>query len=166
MVSEPLLIYIQIPGFSSDLIPFEDLSMLRSASTSHRRGFTLIELLVVIAIIAVLISLLLPAGQSAREAARRAQCINNLKQLALAAHNYESANGSFPMGDHIGRNNDGSGMRQDFGHFVALTAFYEQGAAFNALNTNLTIFVGANSTINAIGMNLLWCPSDDVAGIR
>ena len=67
---------------------------------SPRRGFTLIELLVVIAIIAVLISLLLPTLQSAREAARRAQCINNLKQLSLAAMNYESANSCLPSGSY------------------------------------------------------------------
>jgi prepilin-type N-terminal cleavage/methylation domain-containing protein/prepilin-type processing-associated H-X9-DG protein len=132
-----------------------------------RRGFTLIELLVVIAIIGVLIALLLPAVQSAREAARRAQCTNNLKQLALATHTYLDSNGTFPMGDHRGRNYDGSTIRQNFGPFVGLTAFIEQGVIFNALNTQLQMYLAPNSTVNGIGVSILWCPSDGrINGLR
>ena len=100
-----------------------------------RRGFTLIELLVVIAIIAVLIALLLPAVQSAREAARRAQCINNLKQLGIAMHNYHDTLGSFPPG---ALNNSGvfSSPRQTW--MVHLYPFMEATNVFNNFNFSLT----------------------------
>jgi prepilin-type N-terminal cleavage/methylation domain-containing protein/prepilin-type processing-associated H-X9-DG protein len=122
-------------------------------------GFTLIELLVVIAIIGVLIALLLPAVQSAREAARRAQCINNLKQLALAAQNYHDVQGCFPMGVPYYSFND---VGPALGHswFVAMLPQYEQQTIFNSINFDLNIYTYANQTAHQTSLNVLHCPSD------
>ena len=100
---------------------------------SFRSAFTLIELLVVIAIIAVLIALLLPAVQSAREAARRIQCVNNLKQIGLAIHNYVSANDLLPPGGYPAYTpaaNTGNNAQP--GPHARLLPFIEQSALYNA----------------------------------
>jgi prepilin-type N-terminal cleavage/methylation domain-containing protein/prepilin-type processing-associated H-X9-DG protein len=135
-----------------------------------RLGFTLIELLVVIAIIAVLISLLLPAVQSAREAARRAQCVNNLKQMGLAAHNYLDVNGVLPLGswampapgDPFAAPCSG---RHEASLQLALLPYMEQAQIYNIYNSNVH-YAGndpasaANITLNGVGVSTLWCPSD------
>src|SRR5262249_7780029 len=116
---------------------------MRNSSTTSRKnlGFTLIELLVVIAIIAVLIALLLPAVQSAREAARRIQCVNNLKQIGIALHNYHQAFTVFPPGYTSNWKRDGtdSGLAQDdigmgWAWGSMILPFVEQPPLFNAIN--------------------------------
>jgi prepilin-type N-terminal cleavage/methylation domain-containing protein/prepilin-type processing-associated H-X9-DG protein len=128
----------------------------------RRDAFTLIELLVVIAIIAVLISLLLPAVQSAREAARRAQCVNNLKQLALAAANYESNNGNLPGGNYTSRRSSDNAVREGGNVFVRLQPFIEGQPNYNLYNFAMSTGSAQNITLAGIGVNSLWCPSDPV----
>jgi prepilin-type N-terminal cleavage/methylation domain-containing protein/prepilin-type processing-associated H-X9-DG protein len=143
------------------------------ASRDHRSGFTLIELLVVIAIIAVLIALLLPAVQSAREAARRAQCVNSLKQIGLALANYESALGCIVPGyisagtvrhgwvgvpgydpDPVTFDN-GPG----WGWLALLLPYAEQTPLSSATNFNLPTWVADNGTVVTTQIGILLCPS-------
>jgi prepilin-type N-terminal cleavage/methylation domain-containing protein/prepilin-type processing-associated H-X9-DG protein len=125
-----------------------------------RNGFTLIELLVVIAIIAVLIALLLPAVQAAREAARRIQCTNNLKQLALAAQNYHDGNNTFPPGSYTFYDQAGKNPNENFSSFVRLLPFMEQQPVYNSVNFQLTYAYVDNITLTNLGLSALMCPSD------
>jgi prepilin-type N-terminal cleavage/methylation domain-containing protein/prepilin-type processing-associated H-X9-DG protein len=130
--------------------------------SARRPGFTLIELLVVIAVVGVLIALLLPAVQAAREAARRAQCTSNLKQIALAMHNYVDAVGTLPMGgaDQRDASNPGTFVPFSSGLFVAILPQLEQLPIFNTVNFSVHIFNAANLTVDATGIAVHWCPSD------
>ncbi len=126
--------------------------------STGRGAFTLVELLVIIALIGLLVALLLPAVQAAREAARRVRCTNNLKQLALAAHGYHDVVGCFPLGAYFPKSkllNSNSGP-----YTFAILPYLELGVVFDAINFDVAPDFSANATIHGVGVAGLWCPSD------
>jgi prepilin-type N-terminal cleavage/methylation domain-containing protein/prepilin-type processing-associated H-X9-DG protein len=139
------------------------------AASSWRRGFTLIEMLVAVTVIGILVALLLPAVQSAREAARRASCANNLRQIGLALHSYHSALGSFPpsrlrTGDRRTLTNGipCSGP-PDRSFLVAILPQLEQDPLYNSFNCSLWILSQENTTGHGASVGLYLCPSDTAA---
>jgi prepilin-type N-terminal cleavage/methylation domain-containing protein/prepilin-type processing-associated H-X9-DG protein len=141
--------------------------MKSGGRNSRHLGFTLIEVLVVISILAILIGLLLPAVQSAREAARRAQCGNNLRQIGLALHGYHDGFGCLPPGRiksydprYDGDNPPCSSTIVDKGLFISILPFVEQDPVYNAINQSLTILGVENSTIHRVVVSSYTCPSD------
>jgi prepilin-type N-terminal cleavage/methylation domain-containing protein/prepilin-type processing-associated H-X9-DG protein len=131
-----------------------------------RHGFTLIELLVVIAIIAILIALLLPAVQAAREAARRVQCFNNLKQVGIALQNYHDGVGAFPMGYLArGRFLDGAtDTVPGWAWGTMVLSHLEQGPLFNGVNFGLPVEAPQNATVIRLMITTYHCPSDVING--
>src|SRR4051794_16838383 len=131
-----------------------------SSRALKRRGFSLIELLVVISIIGVLIALLLPAVQAAREAARRTQCTNNLEQIALGLLNYADVKGGFPVGSMSAQGwSTGS-------FFLQILPQIEQVPAFNILNFDVNYAESQNATVHALRPGILVCPSDAKASMQ
>lgn len=135
------------------------MAIRRTKESDDHAGFTLVELLVVIAIIGVLIALLLPAVQAAREAARRMQCSNHLKQFGVAIHNYHGATGAFPPAAFLGPSN----TDRRAGMHAILLQYFEQGAVEVMHEDNMHDVGGMNEIIGTTHIGVFECPSDDEA---
>jgi prepilin-type N-terminal cleavage/methylation domain-containing protein/prepilin-type processing-associated H-X9-DG protein len=132
-------------------------------TANTRSGFTLIELLVVIAIIGLLTALLLPAVQAAREAARRTQCVSNLKQVGVAVHTYEGSYRVFPPGYVSKFDTSGNDTGPGWGWSTLLLPQMEQEPLFGAANLSLPIEDSSNQTSRLMRIRVYLCPSDDQA---
>src|SRR5262245_34678484 len=132
--------------------------MPRAQSFTRRAGFTLVELLVVIAIIGVLVALLLPAVQSAREAARRMKCSSNLRQIALAAHNFHDTNGNFPSGSKL---TDAPQPQAYYSNWaINLLPFIEQKALFDRYDDTVVNVHANNKLVREAYVDTYSCPSE------
>jgi prepilin-type N-terminal cleavage/methylation domain-containing protein len=138
----------------------------RLSSDPHRRGFTLVELLVVIAIIGILLALMLPAIQSARESSRRTHCSNNLKQMGIALHHYHDALGSFPPGylAAVPYNNADHDTSPGWGWSSLMLPYAEQLSLANKLDYGLPIEHPVNAAGIAVALPIYLCPSDAYPG--
>lgn len=131
----------------------------------RRRAFTLVELLVVIAIIGILVGLLLPAVQQAREAARRMQCSNNLKQLGLAVHNFESARKQVPTSLRPPSNVSGSGEQSRVSVLTDLLPYLEYSTVYNNYNKSINWNQGSNVALSQTRIPTFICPSNPEGGV-
>jgi prepilin-type N-terminal cleavage/methylation domain-containing protein/prepilin-type processing-associated H-X9-DG protein len=136
--------------------------MRNGKTAASIRAFTLIELLVVMSIIGVLVALLLPAVQAAREAARRAQCVNNFKQIGIALHNYESTHQSLPPGYVSSFDSTGTDLGPGWGWASMILPQMEQRTTFFAINFSMNIETTANLTARLVIVGGFLCPSDQV----